>query len=225
MNVRNRIIAIVLLTVAVASCFAQGGGGGRQGRGRNVGLIGLLARKDVQTDLALTSDQISKLDELRQSMRGQRGQGGAGAGAGGGAAAGGGANADPAARAAAQAERDKPVLAILTDVQQKRVKEIQIQIAGDTAVLMPDVQTSLNLTDDQKSKIKDLQQKQMEANRALAEKLRNQEIDRAAATEARQKNTQTLKDEIHKILTPDQVTKLKDLGGKPFVQETNGGGL
>src|SRR5437868_9492039 len=45
-----------------------GGGGGRGGN-----QFGLLRRTDVRTDLQLSTDQITKLDELMTSMRGQRG--------------------------------------------------------------------------------------------------------------------------------------------------------
>ena len=127
--------------------------------------------------------------------------------------------------AARRAEQEKAVLALLTEPQQKRIKEIQIQLQGDAAATIPDVQTALGLTDDQKAKIKDLQAKQNEANQAIMEKVRSQELDRAAAGEARTKNQQVLKDEIHKVLTPEQLTKLKELGGKPFVADTAGGGL
>jgi hypothetical protein len=213
MNAKTRIIAVLAISIAVCSCFAQGGGG-RQGRRGGFGIAGLLSRADVQKDLALSDDQISKIGEARQAARA------AGGGGGGGNRGGGGAPPDPAAMAA----RDKPFLDILTDDQKSRVKQIQIQMAGDTAATQPEVQTALALTDDQKAKIKSLQDTEREANASVREKQTNQEMDRTAAREATQKNAQTLRDEIHKVLTEAQIAKLKDLGGKPFIADTPGGG-
>ncbi len=91
---------------------------------------------------------------------------------------------------------------------------------------MPKIQTALGITDDQKSKLKDLQDKERTANTELRTKQQNQEIDQAAAADARKKNAGVLTDEVNKILTDDQKSKLKDMGGKPFTFENvaRGGG-
>lgn len=226
MNAKNRILAVLVLSLAVCSSYAQGGGG-RQGRGRfgnPYGVSTLLGRADVQKDLGLSSDQVTKIEDARQAARGagggNRGAGGGGFGGGGGAN---GGPPDQAAMDARQAERDKPYLDILTDDQKARIHQIQIQLEGDLAAIHPDVQTALGLSSDQISQIKDLQAKEAEANRAVMEKVRNQELDRQAAGQARQTNAQAVKDGIHKILTEAQQAKLKEMGGKPFVADTSGG--
>lgn len=98
----SRLIAIGVLGGCVALASAQGGGGqGRRGgfggRGGNMfSELSLANRSDVQTDLGVTADQKTKLQELSTKMRGNRGQrgnrggqGGAGGNGGGAAGAGG----------------------------------------------------------------------------------------------------------------------------------------
>jgi len=213
MNFRNRLIAIVICTLAASMCLAQGGGGGGRGQGRRgfgnpYALTTLVGRHDVQTDLALTDEEKGKLDDLRQSWRGQGGGGG------------GGQRPTPEEMQARQAERDKAVEGILTADQAKRLHEIQIQVAGDSAIAFPDVQTKLNLTDDQKSQIKDLQKQETDANASIRDKVRNQQETQEEAGADYRKNTDTLKANLHKVLTQAQLDQLKALGGtKPFVAD------
>src|SRR5689334_10288985 len=84
--------AIVLgVLVFGALAAAQSGAGGHKDRGQGGGymrggrgnMIGLLRRSDVQTDLQITADQKSKLDDLMASMRSQRGDRGAAGSRGG----------------------------------------------------------------------------------------------------------------------------------------------
>lgn len=208
MNFRNRLIAIVLCTVAASMCLAQGGGGGQGRRGGPRGpqntITGLVNRPDVQADIVLTDDEKTKLTTLRASWGGQgRGQG---------------TRPTPEERAAQNAEREKAVEGILTADQVKRLHEIQIQVMGDEAITLPDVQTSIGLSDDQKGQVKDLQKQYSDANRSIQEKVRNGDEQQQDATGDFQKNRQTMKDNLHKVLKPDQIDKLKALGGtKPFV--------
>jgi hypothetical protein len=126
--------------------------------------------------------------------------------------------------AARRAEQEKAVLAILTEGQQKRVKEIQLQLRGDEAVTSPEIQIALGITEEQKTKIKSIQDTAREANAAVREKMQSGELDRAGVQAASLKNAQEVKDEIHKLLTPEQIAKLKDMGGKPFVADPPAGG-
>lgn len=256
MKANLRILAALSCAVLMASGIAhaqgQGGGGQRQGRGgqgrmmmggRNgfMSLSSVVQRSDVQADLKVTDDQKTKLAELRPQrgqggQGGNRGQGGQGGGGGqggnrgqGGQGGQGGARGgfDAAAMAERRAEEKKKIADILSADQVKRLDEIVIQLQGDEAVNDPDVQKQINFTEDQKTKLKDLETKLQDATRSLTEKMRNQEIDRQAAMEAMQKNQKAMSDEIHKLLTSDQQAKLKELGGKKFEateQPRRGGG-
>lgn len=238
-----KFVAVTVLVVSTALVFAQGGGGGRggggggQGRGGFGGQFGgrggfggglhnLANRADVQRDINATDDQKTKIaalnEAMREEMRGMFGGGG-----------GGGERPDfEAMRANMEKmnEKGKAELAkILNGDQMKRVEEIQIQLAGANALLLPAVQKALGLSEDQKSKLTALQQKQNEANMSIMEKVRNQEISREEAQAAREKNDKVLQEEYNKVLNGDQQTKFKEMQGKPFKadppQGRGGGGL
>lgn len=251
MRISSKTISVMIVSaLAVSMAFAQGGGGGGRGQGRggfqrgglnNFSETRLLSRKDVQKDLGLTDDQVTKLDDYIQKNTpgrggagagggGQRGNGGGGGGGqrgnGGGA---GGAQLTDEQRAAMQkaaAERRektrKELLEIISEAQLKRVDEIGIQLQGNSAILQADVQKALGLSTDQTDKIKDLQKKQQEATQALFQKVRDQELTREDFTAAMTKNNDTMKAELGKILTSDQAAKLKAMGGKPFTADEGG---
>jgi hypothetical protein len=234
MKIAPKFITVVLISALSASLvLAQGGGGRQRGRGGNqYSELTLLNRKDVQKDLALTDDQVTKLDEYRTKNTPQRGAGGGGAGGGqrgGGAGAGGGAAVTDEQRAAmvkAAAERRektrKDLLEIVSEAQLKRVDEIAIQLQGSGVMTNAEIQKVIGLSDDQIAKIKDLQAKQREANMALGQKMSDQEITREDFTAAMTKNNDTMKEELGKILTSAQADKLKTMGGKPFTADAPG---
>src|ERR1041384_5804494 len=164
----QRIFMIMAVLSCVAIAAAQGGGGGqgrrggqRGGRGGFVSELSLTMRADVQKELAITDDEKTKLTDLSQKSRPQRGAGG-----GGGA----GVQTDPAERQKQAAERrvqqHKDLAGILTDSQMKRLGELYIQRRGMQALGDSEVQEALKLSTDQVQKIKDLMQKDQEASRA-----------------------------------------------------------
>lgn len=231
----NRAFLVGALLICVALVGAQtgnggnGGGGGRgagrqgrggfgqQGRNGAGSELTLALRKDVQADLVVTDDQKTKLTDLQQKQRDARRAAGGGQRGAGGA---GGGQVDPAERQKRaeeqRAQTHKDLAAILNDGQMKRLGEISIQLRGNRAILDPEVQKTLGLSSDQTAKIKDLQDKQTEANRSVFEKVRNQEISQDDARKSMETNTKAMDTELAKILTSDQAAKLKDLGGKPF---------
>lgn len=232
--------AILACTVLVAAQGGGGGGGrggGDQGRGgfgqRGLGNdatgLNLLRRADVQRDLNVTQEQKDKITALQDEMRGGGfGGGGGGRGAGGGGGfggGGGGGNFDPQAMREAMEKRNAETLEklgkILDANQMKRLKEIRIQLAKNNAILMPDVQKDLGVTEAQKTKIADLQTKQREAMMSLFQDQGMSREDRQAAME---KNNQVMDAELGKILTSEQSAKLKEMGGKEFKADPPQGG-
>ncbi len=224
----NKLVQRIFVAVAILSCVAlaaaQGGGGGRGQRrgGRGNSELSLAQRADVQKELSVTDDQKTKLADL-QSKQPRPNFGGGGGGNGGG-----GTPPDPAAMAKARAEmmaqQHKDLAGILNDGQMKRLGELLLQREGMNALTTESVQKSLNFTDEQTAKVKDLQTKQREAGQALRQKMQNQEITREEMQAAQQKNTQTMNDELQKVLTSDQAAKFKEMQGKPFTFETGNGG-
>lgn len=232
MKISTKFITVIFISLLSASMvFAQGGRGGQ--RGNQLSETRVLGRKDVEKDLGLTEDQITKIAEYvakNQPVRGAGGGAGAG-GNGGGGQRGGGAGAGGAALTAEQiaafakaaAERRektrKDLLEIISEAQLKRVDEIILQLRGNEAITSADIQKSLGLSEDQIAKVKDLQAKQREANMGLGQKVQSQEITRDEAATARARNTETLKTELGKILTSAQADKLKTMQGKAFTPD------
>lgn len=223
-----------LLVASALTAMAQGGGqrgqgGGRQGgmMGRMGGgdsLVGLANRADVQRDIAVSADQKAKLEAMQEKQRedmqammeqirnsGQMPD----------------REAMQKMMQDAQAKQNEELKKILSADQLKRLGEIRIQVAGNRALMFPEVQKELGFTADQQAKLRSLQQKQQEANQSLMEKMRNQEISREEMQEARQRNDKAMNDELAKILTEAQKGKLKEMGGKEFKadpQPQRGGG-
>ena len=124
-------------------------------------------------------------------------------------------------------KQEDEITAVLTADQQKRLKEIQVQLAGNNAILDAMIQKKLALTDAQKAKVAALQKSQRAANQSVMENVRSGAIEFDQARESFQKNTKVMKEELGKVLTADQAKALADLGGKPFKateQDRFGGG-
>lgn len=229
-----KLVAVAALVVLGAVALAQGGqGGGRQGGGR-FGMMGgrggggpasIVSIPEVQTEIGLNDDQKKKLQEFQDKQREEqrarmeemRNSGGGGGGFD--------MEAMRKQQAEQQAKSEKAIKEILTEAQWKRTYEIWVQNQGNRAILNEQVQKDLALTDDQKSKIKDLQTKQQEAGQAMMEKMRNGEIQREEIQDLMTKQNQVMNDELGKILTTEQAAKLKEMGGKAFkLPERRGGG-
>lgn len=230
-----KLVAVAALAVLGAVALAQGGGqgGGRQGGGR-FGMMGgrggggpasIVSIPEVQTEIGLNDDQKKKLQEFQDKQREEqrarmeemRNSGGGGGGFD--------MEAMRKQQAEQQAKSEKAIKEILTEAQWKRTYEIWVQNQGNRAILNEQVQKDLALTDDQKSKIKDLQTKQQEAGQAMMEKMRNGEIQREEIQDLMTKQNQVMNDELGKILTTEQAAKLKEMGGKAFkLPERRGGG-
>ncbi|MCE9559968.1 MAG: hypothetical protein K8R88_13595 [Armatimonadetes bacterium] len=213
----KNMIKIAMMTMAiftVAISLAQGGGGrqggGRQGMmgGRQGGKTQLLRRKDVQKDLGITAAQTTEIDAMQKAaqedMRAafQDAQGDQ--------------DAMRKIMTEMQTKQAEQLAKILTAKQMTRLDEINIQIQGNNAILDEKVQKSLKMTTAQTEKIKKLQEAQQAANQSLMEKMRNQEIDREAFTASMTKNRDAMGVELGKILTAEQVTALKAMGGAKF---------
>lgn len=176
---------------------------------------GASIRADVSKELKLTDDQKSKLDKVQADQRQKMMdafQGGF----------------DPSDREKLSKmigdmmkESDKAAMAVLNEEQAKRLNELWIQRSGNSAIANPEVQKELGLNETQIKKIKDLQDKQQQANQAMMQKIQNQEIDFQEMRDQSAKNQKILLEEFGKVLTTDQAAKLKKMGGAEFKFEDN----
>jgi len=240
-------MAILALGVAVHSqeppAPPEGGPGMQQGRpmmgmrGPGGGGLGIVMRAEVQKELKLSEDQVSKLKKLL-GQRGQRpgGRGGDGGQGGpppmdggqggpppmdggqggpppmnggqGGRPPMGGGQGGPGGRAD-QAKLEKDIKAILTETQFARLKEIALQQEGPMALAKEDVAAKIGLSDEQKEKIQDI----LESGReSMPRPEPGERPDFQAMESARKK----IGDEVLAVLTTDQKAKWKAMLGKEF---------
>ncbi len=217
---KNTLKTIVVAAFVVAACLTmaqgQGRGGMRMGRGNLMSMM--LGREDVQKELALTDEQKTKLEEMRKAQQEEMQAKFQNAGNGG----------DRAAMMKEVQEMMKKgeaeALALLTDPQKKRLKELWIQKTGNGVLSHEDIQKDLGMTDAQKAKIKSLEDAQTQANQEIRQKIQDGSLDRTEARPLMEKNQKIMMDELGKVLTSDQADKLKKMGGAEFkFDEDNGG--
>jgi len=224
----TKLALIVALAALVCGAMAQGGGGagggggrqrgGQRGGGNPYAPMSLAGREEVQKEIGITDDQKAKISELATATRAKAREAGQ--------AAGQDRQARQEANAKVNAEALKSLGEILKPEQMKRLRELQIQWTGKTIVIADkEVQAEIGITDEQKTKLTDLQTRQQAAMR---EAMQNAQGDPAAAAEARTKNAKIMEEEIDKVLTDAQKSKLKEMGGKelpkPAPAARGGGG-
>lgn len=195
------LVAGVALMVVVPLVFAQGRQ--RPGMGMGGGSLFLLTQKSVQDELKLTEDQVKKVTALeekqRESLKGLKDL----------------SQEERKTKFEANAkENKKAVDEILKPEQTKRLKQISLQQNGARAYADPEVAEALKLTDDQKEKIKSIQEDSRKEMRDL--------FGGGDREEARKK-METLRkatdEKVQGVLTADQKGKLKELMGEPFKGE------
>jgi Spy/CpxP family protein refolding chaperone len=113
-------------------------------------------------------------------------------------------------------KQSEPKIAkVLDENQMKRLKQLQIQQEGSAAFTRPEVVAKLNLTDDQKAKIKKLQDDAMAQMRSAFNPDASQEERQAARAKMQESRAKTLKD-IVALLNSDQAKTWSELTGKEF---------
>jgi Spy/CpxP family protein refolding chaperone len=206
---RNAIKWAVIVGVSLAVTGVAAAQGQRQrqggGMGQRTSPAALLANEDVQTELKLTDEQKEKVKAFApaQGQRGQRQPGQPRGNRG---------QANPEAAKAAETF----VKETLTPDQRHRFQQIRYQVMGVAAFNDEEVQKELKLTDEQKTKFKDLAEAQAKAR---AELFQGGRPAAGAGQELAQKQQAMAKEYGEKaqgILTEDQKKAWKDLTGAPF---------
>lgn len=168
----------------------------------------LIYRKDVQRDMGLDLGQRNKFDNLndRQTREMQQTQIQN--------------RRNPSAVSALRSEQAKQtqdkIDELLTKEQKARLNQISMQVRGNVVLLEPDMQTRLQITDEQKlqlSEIRGQRDQRIEQLRASAQTggVGPQEL----RTEFQQIQTDIDK-ALFDVLTDDQADAYKKIVGKPF---------
>ena len=204
-------IILVLAVVAMASSAALAQERQQRQRGQRGGFgggtVSLLTQKSVQDELKLSSEQVTKIKELsdkqRESFGGQRGQRG---------------QRDEETRKKMEEARkatEKAVTEILKPNQLKRVKQISLQQQGGRALSNPEIAAALKLSNEQKDKIKSIQEETRTARGQRGQRGQRSEEELKKQQEARK----AANEKLMNVLTSEQKTKWKELTGEPFKGE------
>ncbi|MEX2286335.1 MAG: hypothetical protein WD648_04540 [Planctomycetaceae bacterium] len=205
-------LAFVVTCVVVDTAEAQRGGARGRGRGPE-DMVTLAANEQVQKELAVTDEQkpqITKIaeayrDELRQLSSGSESL----------------SREERAKQRTEQAPKrqeiadkhEKELAGVLKEDQQKRLKEITIQVQGGRALLRPDVSAALKLSDEQKQKIKQVLDSQMERG---AKVFADAQGDREALTKKLGELRKEIDTEAVAVLNKDQQTQFESMKGEKF---------
>jgi Spy/CpxP family protein refolding chaperone len=202
-------LALCAALLLASPAFAQRQQGQRGGGFGQGGIGGLLQNESVQKELKLEQAQIDKVKEvvtkvqdnhkddfaklrdLAQDERRTKGQ---------------------ELNQTVSEEVLKGVGDILNADQIKRLKQIQLQQEGSRAFAKPDIQKALNLTDEQKEKIKTITDDAAKEMAALFQGGRQQQGNREKLAALR-KDTQ---DKVLAVLTDEQKTTWKGMTGDAF---------
>jgi hypothetical protein len=215
-KLRVYILVFVIIALAAPSMLAQqrqqrqrqrGAGGGGAGRD----LVSLMTQKSVQDELKLSEEQVKKITELAQSRRGS-GRGARNL-----------SQEEQQKRLAEATQANEKALAeILSADQLGRTKQIALQLRGAQAFSDPEVATALKLTDEQKAKIKTIQDDaRQESSRLFQRGAANQDELRKKREAFNKETTERLVS----LLTAEQKATWKDLTGDAFKGEiTTAGG-
>jgi len=218
-------VMFVLMALASSSVWAQPGGrggfrGGPGGFGGTPNLMDLANIPAVQKEIEALDDQLASIkkvgEEMRAAREAQRGQG-----------------ERPDYRNMSEQEREKlftemrqrreketaatnaKLAEILLPHQMKRLQEISLQMRGMAALSDPKVAAELKITDEQKKKLEEANNANMEAMRSAFQG-GNRDQDREQMRAKFQEMRKQAEDKVLAVLTADQKAQFAKMKGEPF---------
>lgn len=225
LSVTLPVVAVCMLASNVALAQGQGGRGGRGGGfggfggGMGGGGVGfLLGNEQVQKELKMSEDQVSKVRDIGREAF-------AGFGGGGGQRGADLSEEERTKRREEMAKRaeetNKKYLAVLDADQTTRVKQIQLWVSGAAGVASnEEAAKELKLTDDQKAALKAINEeagkKRMElfgaggGGRGASDEERTKRREQMASL---QKDTEA---ECQAVLTDEQKSQFAKMRGPKF---------
>jgi uncharacterized membrane protein len=184
--------------------------GGQQG-------AALVFNKSVQDELKLTDDQKQQLTKVqtkqREAMQKVFQE------------AAGDREKMREAMQAAQKETAKDINGVLKPDQQKRFKQIQLQVGGARALQNPETASQLNLSDKQKEEVKGILDDAQKDSREILQDAQGDRERMQAALKKIQKVNQDATAKALKVLNADQQTKYKEMTGSKFDFKPDQGGF
>jgi Spy/CpxP family protein refolding chaperone len=215
-----RLVVVGLLVLAAVPALAQerqgrrGGFGGGFGRGGGIGAAQLVAIEQVQKELELVDDQKQEIAKITEESR--QGLGDLGFGSLRDLPEDQRAEKMRELRTKMEArnkETEEKINKVLLPHQQKRLKEIALQVRGIAALSDEAVAKELALSADQKGQIEKITE---DANQARQNLFQDAGGDREGLREKGQAIRTEAEQKALAVLTADQKTKFEDMKGKKF---------
>lgn len=209
---------VVVLTASAAWAQPGGGRGFFGGPGRQQSGVMLLGIDEVRTELATTSEQNTKLEDLGRDVRAKAQD-----------AFGDFQNQSEAERAESRKkldeinkEADAKLAGILKPEQLDRLNQLKLQREGATAIARPEVADKLGLTKEQKDQAaKIVETYNSQGNQRNFGDLSDEERQKYFAE--RQQQREKVQGELLALLNADQKTKWEQMQGKKFTFPERGG--
>jgi hypothetical protein len=225
--------AIVILSILAVASSVMAQRMQMQFGGGQMAASMLVYRQDVQKELKITPDQVTKLRQMRDKFEDEResfmenvrfngGNEGQANNGGGRQMTMGGPNSEMGKFFAdMMARQTKELKEILTEEQHTRLNQIALQQGGMRSLMDTDLQKKLGFTKEQTDKVGELQKKQGEAFQTIFQKMRDGELDRSELQPLMEKNNKIMEAELEKVLSAAQKQKFKELQGAPFKFDEN----
>lgn len=197
-------LGLGLVVLSAAPALAQRGGGGFGGPAM------FLTNKGVQQEIKASDEQASKLNTLGEEIRTKQTEARQGL-----------QDLPQDERRAKMTEANKTLQAdvnkglaeILKPEQVKRFHQIQLQQAGSNGLLQTHVADKLKLTDDQKTKVGDINKELMTSMGELRGQFQN---DREGTMKKMAESRKSANEKALDVLTSEQKTTYKDLVGASY---------
>ena len=200
----QRVANVMLVTVAFVCSAVEPSLAQRRGRGGmragNVTAVQLVQLDDVQQELELTSEQVEKINAIYETLAVGRGQ-----------------VMSTIAKESGQRgpklkelneKANADATAALDETQQKRLRELLLQVNGAAGLYDAEIQTTLKLTDEQKEKLADIRRDAAKARRTVRADVSG---DRWTAMVELQNDTNA---KLLDVLTPEQQKQFEQMQGE-----------
>jgi Spy/CpxP family protein refolding chaperone len=200
------MVGLGLAFVMSDSAVAQRRGGGGFGRMFRVSKVDLAVAPDVQSELKMTDEQKTKVQDISDQLREDRRD------------LFGGSFGNPSETFAEMErlnrEASEKVDGVLDDAQQKRLRGIAIQVNGPAALNDETIVKDLNLSDEQKTKLEEVRD---ENNQAMRDAFSNAgDLSREERRDKMRELGDAANEKLLAVLNADQQAKFEEMKGDPF---------
>jgi len=213
---RSMVLMMVFVLTVAAASEAQA----QRRRRRPRSLIGLAANEQVQKELEATAEQKTKIEEISDTFRSDSRDLFSGLQ---------GLSREERTEKFAElrpkhqelaAAAEKKLAAVLKKDQLKRLREINIQVSGGRVLARDEIAKALDLSKEQKAKIKGVFESAQKRRGKLFQDLQSGNLDRSEIREKFSDLRKEINTEALAVLTKKQKAKFEKMKGEKFELES-----